>query len=150
MGKIPKAVPSKEYVASPYNKINRKLAFLLLKDHPQISKGQVQFEAKAFQVKMSKLCLEKAQLLSNLSIFNDFSFYAITSKVARFLMTKSSIVMLILIGTGSETLGRIIRRSLLKPTRLGRCQSEVLRRGQEEECPGQGYLGVESPFKQVD
>ena len=68
-------------------------------------------------------------------------------------MTKSSIVMLILIGTGSETLGRIIalelRRSLLKPTRLGRCQSEVLRRGQEEGCPGQGYLGVESPFSRM-
>ena len=60
------SVPSKEYVASPYNKINRKLAFLLLKDHPQISKGQVQLEAKAFQVKMSKLCLEKANLLSDL------------------------------------------------------------------------------------
>ena len=64
-------------------------------------------------------------------------------------MTKSSIVMLILIGTGSETLGRIIRRSLLKPTRLGRCQSEVLRRGQEEGYPSQGCLGVESPFSRM-
>ena len=37
--------------------------------------------------------------------------YRITSKVARFLMTKSSIVMLRLIGTGSETLGRIISQN---------------------------------------
>ena len=63
-------------------------------------------------------------------------------------MIKSFIVMLILIGTGSSILERSHFKTwtLLKPlTQLGRCQSEELQRGQEEGCPSQGYLGVESP-----
>ena len=74
-----------------------------------------------------------------------------TSKVARFLMTKSSMVILSLTGTGSSILDKnrffFELDIFLNFTRLGRCQSEALQMGQEEGCPSQECLKTRNQAK---